>query len=144
MANAESQPQDRTRRDIEAAIRAAWALDTCDPVDAADWSPANPARGQCGVTAVTIHDLLGGELLIAEVLRRDGSREGMHYWNRLPDGTEIDLTREQFSSDELVQAPQVVMRPPGLPRRGADQYLRLRHRVCHTLGLPAADDTSVS
>ena len=93
---------------------------------------------------MAIHDLLGGELLIAEVLRRDGSRQGVHYWNRLPDGTELDLTREQFSSDELVQAPQVVMRPPGLPRRGADQYLRLRHRVCHTLGLPAADDTSVS
>jgi hypothetical protein len=36
------------------------------------------------------------------------------------------------------------MRPPGLPRRGADQYLRLRHRVLHTLGLPAADDTSES
>ncbi len=132
---------DLTRRDIEVAIRAAWALDTCDPVDAADWSPVNPARGQCGVTAVTIHDLLGGELLVAEVLRRDGSRQGMHYWNRLPDGTEIDLTREQFSSDEVVQAPRVVIRPPGLPRRGADQYLRLRHRVLHALGLPAADDT---
>ena len=68
----------------------------------------------------------------------------MHYWNRLPDGTEIDLTREQFSSDELVQAPQVVMRPPGLPRRGADQYLKLRHRVLRTLCLPAADGTSES
>jgi hypothetical protein len=31
------------RRDLEAAIRAAWALDTCDPVDAEDWSQANPS-----------------------------------------------------------------------------------------------------
>jgi hypothetical protein len=37
-----------TREDIEAAVRAAWARDTCDPVDAGDWSAANPARGQCG------------------------------------------------------------------------------------------------
>jgi len=74
--------------DLEAAIRAAWAFDTGDPVDADDWSAANPARGQCGSTALTIHDLLGGELLIAEVIRSDGSRQGVHYWNLLPDGTD--------------------------------------------------------
>ena len=55
------------------------ALDTCDPVDADDWSEANASRGQCGSTALTIHDLLGGELLIAEVHRTDGSRQGVHY-----------------------------------------------------------------
>lgn len=65
---------DVTRHDLETAVRAAWALDTCDPVDADDWSAANPSRGQCGPTALTIHDLLGGELLLAEVLRTDGSR----------------------------------------------------------------------
>ena len=75
------------RHDLEAAIRVAWALDTCDPVDVDDWSEANPSRGQFGSTALTIHDLLGGELLIAEVLRTDGSRQGVHYWNLLPDGT---------------------------------------------------------
>jgi hypothetical protein len=123
------------RRDLAAAIRAAWALDTCDPVDADDWSAANPSRGQCGSTALTIHDLLGGELLIAEVLRADGSRQGVHYWNLLPDGTEIDLTREQFASDELVQEPQTVRRPPGLPTRGAEQYLTMRRRVLAALGI---------
>jgi hypothetical protein len=49
--------------------------------------PVIPSRGQCGSTALTIHDLLGGQLLIAEVLRTDGSRQGVHYWNLLPDGT---------------------------------------------------------
>ncbi|MFY9891559.1 MAG: hypothetical protein WAK71_24850 [Streptosporangiaceae bacterium] len=93
---------DVTRHDLEAAIRAAWALDTCDPVDADDWSAANPSRGQCGTTALIIHDLLGGELLIAEVLRTDGGRQGVHYWNLLPDGTELDLN------------------PPAVRRRGSD------------------------
>jgi hypothetical protein len=65
-----------TWEDIEAAVRSAWARDTCDPVDAGDWSSANPARGQCATTALTINDLLGGELLVAEVLRGDGSRQG--------------------------------------------------------------------
>lgn len=131
-----------TRRDLEAAIRAAWALDTCDPVDADDWSAANPSRGQCGATALTIHDLLGGDLLIAEVLRSDGSHQGVHYWNLLPDGTEIDLTREQFASDEVVQQSRIVRRPAGLPTRGARQYLTMRNRVLAALGLDTADDTA--
>jgi|HubBroStandDraft_1064217.scaffolds.fasta_scaffold121476_3 hypothetical protein len=124
-----------TREEIEAAVRAAWARDTCDPVDVADWSAANPGRGQCGTTALTINDLLGGELLLAEVLRADGSRQGVHWWNRLPDGTEMDLTREQFASYEVIQQPRVVPRPSGLPKRAAEQYLTLRHRVLHALGL---------
>ena len=128
-----------TREDLEAAIRAAWALDTCDPVDADDWSAVNPSRGQCGSTALTIHDLLGGELLIAEVVRSDGSRQGVHYWNLLPDGTEIDLTREQFASNEVVQQPRILRRPAALPKRGAGQYLTLKHRVLTILGMPEAD-----
>jgi hypothetical protein len=119
---------------LEAAIRAAWAHDTCDPVDADAWSAANPSRGQCGSTALTIHDLLGGELLIAEVLHSDGSRQGVHYWNRLPDGTEVDLTREQFVSNEVIQQPRVMPRPAGLPTRCAEQYLTMRHRVLNALG----------
>jgi hypothetical protein len=106
-----------TLDDVTAAVRVAWSRETCDDVDLADWTPANPARGQCGATALIVHDLLGGELLQAEVLRPDGSWQGVHWWNRLPDGTEVDLTREQFAPGEVVQAPWVVERPPGPPRR---------------------------
>ena len=127
--------------DLEAAIRAAWALDTCDPVDADDWSAANPARGQCGSTALTIHDLLGGEVLIAEVIRSDGSRQGVHYWNLLPDGAEIDLTREQFSGSEVIQQPRILRRPAGLPKRCAEQYLSMRHRVLNALSVPKNNGT---
>jgi hypothetical protein len=128
------------REHLEAAVRAAWALDTCDPVDADDWSAANPSRGQCGSTALTIHDLLGGELMIAKVNRSDGSRQGVHYWNLLPDGTELDLTREQFVDDEVIQQPRLLRRPAALPKRGAEQYLTLRHRVFNALGIPEDDD----
>src|ERR1700733_7838695 len=130
------------RGDLEAAIRAAWALDTCDPVDADDWSAANPSRGQCGSTALTVHDLLGGDLMIAEVLRTDGSRQGVHYWNLLPDGTELDWTREQFASNEVVQEPRIVQRPAGLPKRGTRQYLTMRQRVLTALGIPEPDGTT--
>jgi hypothetical protein len=83
--------------DLGAAVRGAWALDTRDPVDADGWCVANPSRGQCRSAALTIHDLLGGDLLVAEVKRGDGSRQGVQYWNLIPDGTELDLTRDQFA-----------------------------------------------
>ncbi|QGN50510.1 hypothetical protein GKC29_29255 [Micromonospora sp. WMMC415] len=121
--------------EVERAIRAAWSPDTCDPVDLPDWSPANPARGQCGVTALVLRELVGGELLLGPVLRRDGTRQGVHYWNRLDGGIEVDLTREQFSADEIVQEPVVVDPPPGAPARLREQYLLLRGRVHHALGI---------
>ncbi len=66
-----------------------------------DWSEANPARGQCATTAVMGPDYFGGDLVRGEVHVR-GERVDFHWWNRLPDGSEIDLTREQFSLQEKV------------------------------------------
>ncbi len=123
---------------LTAAVRAAWCPQTCDDVDLADRTPGNPARGQCGATALVLHDLLGGDLLLAEVLLPDGSRQGVHWWNRLPDGREVDLTREQFAPHEVVQEPRVVVRPPGLPRRDREQYLALRAAVLGALGPTAS------
>lgn len=113
---------------VEAAIRASWSLDTCDPTDAAQWTPANPSRGQCAVTALVLHDLFGGELLEAEVHFRDGSRQGFHYWNRF-DGVEVDLTREQFSRHEMIQEPQLIDRRPEFPWLAQEQYVIFRQRV---------------
>jgi hypothetical protein len=115
---------------IEAAVRSAWSLETCDPVDVPLWHSGNPARGQCGVTALVLQDLLGGDLLVAEVEYADGGRQGVHYWNRLAGGIEVDLTREQFTDGERIGAPSVAPRPPGgRPARCADQYDLLRNRV---------------
>jgi hypothetical protein len=119
---------------VTAAIAASWSIETCDPVDVADWSTSNPARGQCGVTSLVVNDIFGGELLVAEVRLPDGTRQGVHYWNRLPNGEEVDLTREQFAPDEFVQAPRAGPRPSGPPRRCAEQYELLRGRVQALLG----------
>lgn len=89
---------------------------------------------------MTLHDLLGGELLEAEVLNADGSRQGHHLWNRLTSGVEVDLTLEQLSPTEFVQPPHVVQRPVGPPGRGAVQYLLLRARVFAALGMNAPPD----
>jgi hypothetical protein len=133
---------DGVQRDLEAVVRAAWAPDTCDPVDADDWFAATPSRGQCGSTALVIHDLLGGDLLIAEVVHGDGSRQGVHYWNLLPGGTELDLTRQQLADDEVIQQPRILRRPADLPNRCAEQYLTMRRRVFDALGITKDDDTT--
>lgn len=69
-------------------VRRAWSRRTSFQPD--QWSADNPAFGQCAVTALAVQDLLGGDILRAE------TGGVSHFWNRLPDGTEIDLTEEQF------------------------------------------------
>jgi GNAT superfamily N-acetyltransferase len=96
-----------TLREVEDAIRASWGRDTSDDPD--EWSEDNPARGQCGVTALVVRDLLGGAILISGVLR-DGRRVERHAWNRLDSGLVLDLTREQFENGEQLEEPQ-----PGEP-----------------------------
>jgi hypothetical protein len=121
-----------TMEALQVAIRTSWSLETCDPIDAAQWTPDNPSRGQCAVSALVVHDFFGGQLLEAEVLFDDGSRQGFHYWNRLSSG-DVDLTSEQFTQREIVQEPRTVDRLPESPWRAHEQYLLFRERVCAAL-----------
>lgn len=135
----------RSLTDLEEIIRSAWSAESCDPVDLDEWSPQNPARGQCAVTALVLQEVLGGELLLADVLNEDGSRQGVHFWNGLPSGLEVDLTREQFTPSEVVQSPKVVDRPADLSTgRLYPQYLALANAVRTRLGLDAGMRGAVS
>ncbi|WP_025619515.1 YunG family protein [Salinispora cortesiana] len=114
-------------------FQTAWGPDTCDPHDLADWRPENPARGQCGTTALVVQELLGGELILGEV-HVEGVKTGFHWWNRLPDGTDVDLTAGQFHPGEIVTGGAVRRREPGTPlKRCRGQYELLGHRVLNTL-----------
>ena len=119
-----------TLHEIEQAIRAAWARETSDDPD--EWSETNPARGQCAVTALLVRELLGGEILVANVLR-DGVRVDRHAWNRLSSGLTLDLTREQFTRDERLGEPRV--EEPMLTHRHPERFATLRERARSRLGL---------
>ncbi len=120
--------------DIEQAVRSSWSAETCTPEYRDRWSPDNPARDQCGVTAMVLNDLLGGELIRGEV-HVDGVRTDFHWWNRLGMGVEIDLTREQFAPEEIVVGGDVIVRPPVTEwRRLREEYELLRDRVADRLG----------
>ena len=119
--------------DLDRALRSSWAADTCSPDDLADWEPDNLARGHCDITALVVNDVFGGDLVVGEVYLQDGARRGSHWWNRLPSGVELDLTREQFRHGQTVTAARVLVRPPG-PLRRWEEYLLLRGRVIGRLG----------
>jgi len=77
----------------------------------------------------SVHDL-GRRAALA---LRDGLGVGHHYWNRLADGTVVDLTGDQFLPAEVVVGGEVVVRPPEGPRRHRERYELLRDRVLRSL-----------
>jgi hypothetical protein len=120
-----------TLAEIDSAIRGAWGADTTYATDEyLARGAGRPSRGQCGSTALVLHDLLGGALMIADV-EHAGTVDGVHYWNRLPSGLEVDLTREQFLPHEALTRPRAVERRAELPGpdRARAAYLLLRGRV---------------
>lgn len=118
--------------ELEAVFRQCWDERTCDP--AVPWNPANPAAGHCGVTSVAVAELLGGVLLWSDVFRRDGQLDGLHYWNRLPSGLEVDLTGDQFRDGERF-GPSSVQRPVRLATaRMATRYDLFARRVRSRIG----------
>ncbi|MFH8476790.1 hypothetical protein [Streptomyces sp. NPDC018000] len=121
----------RNFNDFEQAIRGAWGADTTTPDHRPNWTPDNPARDQCGVTALVVNDLLGGELIRGEV-HVNGERVDYHWWNRLGMGIEVDLTREQFGPEETVVGGDVIERPARIMRL-REEYELLRSRVVAVL-----------
>ncbi|HEY4254551.1 MAG TPA: hypothetical protein VGM87_25335 [Roseomonas sp.] len=71
---------------LVALLPQAWSRDS-----SSQWQLKNPAAGQCGVTALLVQDLLGGEILKTRL----GS--AWHFYNRL-DGRRHDLTESQFAA----------------------------------------------
>ncbi|WP_445221505.1 hypothetical protein ACKWRH_16985 [Bradyrhizobium sp. Pa8] len=70
--------------EVQRALRKAWSLSTFR-----QWTPDNPAAGQCNVTALLVHELFGGELLKTPLPAGD------HFYNRIG-GRRYDFTASQF------------------------------------------------
>lgn len=70
--------------EVQRTLRKAWSLST-----SSQWTPNNPAAGQCNVTALLVHELFGGELLKTPLPAGD------HFYNRI-EGRRYDFTASQF------------------------------------------------
>jgi hypothetical protein len=123
-----------TLAEVSAAIVASWSRETCyartDYIERG--RSGDLSRGQCGTTALVLNDLLGGEIHVADLFV-DGQKDGDHYWNRLPDGRFVDLTKNQLLSNETLGAAKITVRLPGPPVNGFAPYSILRDRVTKIL-----------
>ncbi|MDF9556134.1 hypothetical protein P5757_08410 [Bacillus tropicus] len=74
----------KEKRIYEALIRS-WSIET-----SSKWTIENPAKGQCGVTALVVQDIYRGEIKKTKV------REAWHFYNFI-DGQRFDFTEVQFN-----------------------------------------------
>lgn len=125
----DSKRPDMTLEELERRIRLSWGPDTCQFLHL--WDPDRPEQGQCGTTAMVVMDIMGGELLEAEV-HLDGEQIEYHYWTRLPNGREVDFTRTQFDAPgdrRVIGEPVVKERPPTLKPEFQSLYDTMMARV---------------
>ena len=74
--------------DLSFALLYSWGSDTAK----GEWHKDVPSLNQCAVTVLVVQDYCGGDLMRCPLSDGDS-----HYWNRLPNGDEIDLTFQQFA-----------------------------------------------
>lgn len=112
---------------LRTALKSAWSRDT-----AVQWTPENPANGQCNVTAAVVHALFGGDIL------RTWLSGVWHYYNRI-DGKRYDLTECQFTAPGARfpapqtyddQAATMAQAMAGIPQR---EYDTLKNRLLEAL-----------
>jgi hypothetical protein len=90
--------------ELESSIRACWSAETSH--DPATWSASNPSAGQCWTTAYVVRHFFGGDIVLAEVLPLASPVE-RHAWNKLPCGSVVDMTKDQFPPRQAFQECEV-------------------------------------
>ena len=104
---------------LRQTLASIWDQETSDK---SDWTPAQPSKGQCAVTALLVQDLLDGEIQTVE------AEEHNHHFN-LIDEQVVDLTEDQFASPPNHIGRQVLKREQLLADKGTnDRYEMLKSR----------------
>jgi len=101
---------------IRVALQRSWSLES-----SSKWTKENPANGQCGVTALVVNDLLGGEIAKTNCIG------GWHFYNKLK-GIRYDFTEEQFP--EVIEYDDILSsREEAFADTNLQQYNALRKKV---------------
>lgn len=80
---------------LKSALPDAWSAETCWPPMRSEWTNANPAHGQCLITALLVRRELGGHLVMGYAHLPGCADPVLHFRNRI-DGDTHDLTWQQF------------------------------------------------
>ena len=73
--------------------------------------------------------------MVADI-EHGGQVEGVHYWNVIPDGTELDLTRDQLTPAETLINHRRVTAGRNASGAGEQPFQLLRERVAAALSRP--------
>lgn len=110
-----------TPTSLRADLEQVWAADTAVDPDA--WRSDRPSTGHCAVTALLVQEYCGGRILRGIVDAES------HYWNEV-EGSEVDLTRDQFEAWNLEGEPEERTREYLLSNEAtARRYETLRRRL---------------
>jgi hypothetical protein len=88
---------------LESLFLDTWSKDTSADPD--NWTPQNPAWGQCAVTALIVQNVLGGNFIRLDLTRHPDPKVaamGSHYFNATPFG-DFDLTKSQFTDQNAYE-----------------------------------------
>lgn len=104
---------------ITKALLKSWSLES-----SSKWRKDNPAKGQCGVTALVIHDLLGGEIMKTQL------PDGWHFYNVM-NNKRYDFTASQFNENlEYTDIPST--RAEAYADTNEKQYSYLKQKFLET------------
>ncbi|SEA01342.1 YunG family protein [Bacillus nitratireducens] len=109
------------KRIYEALIKS-WSIET-----SSKWTSENPAKGQCGVTALVVQDLYGGEIKKTKV------GEVWHFYN-LIDGKVFDFTETRFN-EKLNYMDEKSNREEAFADTNEKQYSILKEKTTKELKL---------
>lgn len=101
---------------VHKALRNSWSIHS-----STKWREDNPALGQCGVTALVVQDLLGGEILKTKY------GEIWHFYNLIDDAP-LDFTESQFEAP-LNYDNRVSTRAEAFSDTNSEQYRYLSTAV---------------
>lgn len=105
---------------LRSVLPGCWSIETSSL-----WRPENPARGQCDVTSLVVHDICGGEILKTKLAA------GWHFYNRIG-GERHDLTDGQFTSP-ISYTDEASDRYEALAGATSKQYATLRANVFRSI-----------
>jgi hypothetical protein len=100
-------------------LKTVWAKDTAGGTT--DWSPDNPAKNHCSVTALIVQDYFGGEILNTK------TAGGTHFYNAI-DGKRWDLTVSQFA-EPICFEDNPSTREAAMADASNEKYRKLAERV---------------
>ena len=105
---------------IANALSKSWSIES-----STKWSKDNPSAGQCGVTALVVNDLLGGEI------KKTKLPDGWHFYNFIKN-KRYDFTVSQFKK-EILYMDVPSNRAEAYADTNENQYGYLKQKVLDTL-----------